>query len=277
MPLIAREARRDRGLALPEQQQVHGHLADGDLAVHRADRDPGVGTIERRACSSRPRKKPQVSRRMRQRAVLPIQLAEDRRGSGRAAAARARTACTSLAWSSRAITVSRYICIRVSGERQRNSRNASPENLRLGDEGRQARRARARTHGPGREADSRAREAHQRDRRSAPAPKLRITSDSGPAGGFAPRARELVVELRVLEVLQVERQRLLEDHLVDALAQLRAQQRLAGREPRCVAARAARRAGPPGPRSRAPCDRSRRRSRRASRSPRPRRRRSARR
>jgi hypothetical protein len=51
----------------------------------------------------------------------------------------------------------------------------------------------------------------------------------GPARSFASRTRELVVELGVLEVLQLQRQRLLQDHHVDALTQLRAQQRLAQR------------------------------------------------
>ena len=49
-----------------------------------------------------------------------------------------------------------------------------------------------------------------------------------PRGGLAPRPLQLVVELGVLELGEVQRQRLLEDHLVDALAELGAQQRLAG-------------------------------------------------
>ena len=52
-----------------------------------------------------------------------------------------------------------------------------------------------------------------------------------PARGLAPRAHQLVVELAVLELRELERQRLLEDHHVDALAELRAQQRLREREP----------------------------------------------
>jgi len=48
--------------------------------------------------------------------------------------------------------------------------------------------------------------------------------------------REFVVKLRILEVAQIERQRLFENHHVDALPQLRAQQRLAQRQPRWAAA-----------------------------------------
>src|SRR5882672_2555029 len=45
------------------------------------------------------------------------------------------------------------------------------------------------------------------------------------AGGcLAARARKLVVEFRVLEVLQLEGERLLEDHHVDPLSELRTQQ-----------------------------------------------------
>src|SRR5690348_5003028 len=50
------------------------------------------------------------------------------------------------------------------------------------------------------------------------------------AGGFAPGASQLVVELGVLEVLQLERERLLENHHIDALTELGTQQRLTQRD-----------------------------------------------
>ena len=114
--------------------------------------------------------------------------------------------------------------MRVSGERQRNSRKASPENFAS--------------------ATNDGRPGEQQDRtpmaRSAPAAcrssQSNAVLDEAEAAhdqrqratrGLAARARELVVELGILEVAQVERQRLLEDHFVDALPELRAQQRLA--------------------------------------------------
>src|SRR6185369_8041982 len=47
---------------------------------------------------------------------------------------------------------------------------------------------------------------------------------------FASRAGELVVELGVLEMLELQRQRLLEDHDVHTLTELRTQQRLTQRD-----------------------------------------------
>ena len=40
MPPIAERIADTRGLALPEQQHVHRHLAERDLAAHRARRPP---------------------------------------------------------------------------------------------------------------------------------------------------------------------------------------------------------------------------------------------
>ena len=57
-------------------------------------------------------------------------------------------------------------------------------------------------------------------------PKVRMTRLKGRLEASRARARQLVVELRVLELREVQGERLLEDHDVDALAELRAQQRL---------------------------------------------------
>src|SRR6185437_7142310 len=51
-----------------------------------------------------------------------------------------------------------------------------------------------------------------------------------PARGLAPGACQLVIELGVLEVAQLEGKGLLEDHLVDALAELHAQEGLGERQ-----------------------------------------------
>ena len=64
-------------------------------------------------------------------------------------------------------------------------------------------------------------------------PKVRVTRLKGTGRGLAPGAGQLVVEFRVLEVGQLQGQRLFQDHHVDALPHQRPQQRLAGR--RCRA------------------------------------------
>jgi hypothetical protein len=48
----------------------------------------------------------------------------------------------------------------------------------------------------------------------------------GPARGFAARARQFIVELGILELRQIQRQCFFQNHDIDALAQLRAKQRL---------------------------------------------------
>ncbi len=57
-----------------------------------------------------------------------------------------------------------------------------------------------------------------------------MTRLSGRARRFAARTRQLVVELGVFELRQIQRQRFFEDHDVDALPELRAQQRLRERD-----------------------------------------------
>ena len=126
--------------------------------------------------------------------------------------------------------------MRDSGERQRNRRNASPENFVSATNAGRPEISSTIT-AQGEKCTSRDGITRQRDRVLRPGPNVRITSAQRAARSFAACADELVVELAVLEALQLERQRLLEDHDVDALAELRAQQRLALREiPRCVAA-----------------------------------------
>ena len=118
--------------------------------------------------------------------------------------------------------------MRVSGARQRNRRNASPENfVSATNAGRPPKISTTTAHGE-KPASSTAKlviaiafwnrpgGAHDQRQR--------------PARGFAPCARELVVELRILEVRELERQRLLEDHHVDAVGELGLEQRLAQRD-----------------------------------------------
>src|SRR3569833_1749690 len=51
-----------------------------------------------------------------------------------------------------------------------------------------------------------------------------------PRGGLAPGSRELVIKLRILEMAQVEGERLFENHDVDTLAELGTQQGLEQRQ-----------------------------------------------
>ena len=46
MPPTARQRRRQRRLALLEDQDVHGHVAQGDVAAAVSSDDPGVGAVE---------------------------------------------------------------------------------------------------------------------------------------------------------------------------------------------------------------------------------------
>ena len=73
--------------------------------------------------------------------------------------------------------------MRVSGERQRNSRNASPENFVSAMNGRHAGQQQH-DHRPRREMHQQHRKAQQRDRRSAPS---RRCASPGSAGGSRPR------------------------------------------------------------------------------------------
>ncbi len=118
--------------------------------------------------------------------------------------------------------------MRVSGERQRNSRNASPEK-RASAMNAGSPDSSSTTTAQGEKWNSRLPEVTSEIAFCA-SPKVRITRLNGPAGGLAARARELVVELRVLEVRKLQGQRLLQDHHIHALAQLRPQQRLAQRQ-----------------------------------------------
>ena len=118
--------------------------------------------------------------------------------------------------------------MRVSGARQRNRRNASPENLVSAKNAGSPPSSRMTTAQGEKPASStakledgnrvleQARGAHDQRQRAA--------------RGLAPRARQLVVELRVLEVRELERQRLLEDHHVHAMRELGLEQRLAQRD-----------------------------------------------
>ena len=124
--------------------------------------------------------------------------------------------------------------MRVSGERQRNSRNAIAGEFGLGEKRRQAGDDQDH-HRPRREREQQDRVADQRDRVLHEA-EGSVDQAQRTARRLAPRPRQLVVELGVLEVRQLQRQRFFQDHDVDALAEQGAQQRLARRNAALAAA-----------------------------------------
>ena len=84
-------------------------------------------------------------------------------------------------------------------------------------------------HGPGREAGEQHAEADDRDRVLQQAGGAHHQRQR-PARRLTARARQLVVELRVLELRELEGQRLLQDHHVHAMRELCLEQRLAQRD-----------------------------------------------
>ena len=76
MPPIAERIDGHGRLALPEQQHVHGHLAERDLAAHRADGDPCVRRIERAGADETEEEAPRVAPD-RERAILAKHLLEN--------------------------------------------------------------------------------------------------------------------------------------------------------------------------------------------------------
>ena len=191
------------------------------------ERDPRVRAVERRGRDQAEHEAPRVAPH-RQVAILARTACGRCRGSARGTAGRARTASPpSRGPRARAPSRGRSACAsRASASGTAGT--LSPENFASAtNAGRPASTSTATAHGeklissvPKLISDDcvlhEAERAHHQRQRTA--------------RRLAPRARQLVVELGVLEVRQLERQRLLEDHHVDALAELRAQQRLAERD-----------------------------------------------
>ena len=222
-----REDRGDRRLALPEQQHVHRHLAERDLPAHRADRNPRVGGVERGRADEPEPESPGVAAD-RERAVLAEDLAEDRA----IAREQQRPELEELDLLGVVLAGEHGLEVHLHarlGRAPAEQAERVARELGLGDERRQAGQQQH-GDGPRRELRQQRAEAAERDRVLHETEAAHHERER-PRRGLAPRARQLVVELRVLEVREIERQRLLEDHLVDALPELRAQQRLARRQP----------------------------------------------
>ena len=221
-----REYRSHRGLPLAEQHQVHGHAADGDAAAHGRDGDPGVRGIQRRGGEQAQGEAPAVAAD-RERAILVIKAREDvavAREEARAEAVEAHFLGVILA---RQHGLEIHLHARFRRAPAKQAEGIAGE-LGLGDE---CRHAGEQQHddGPGREMDQQHAKTQQRDGVLQQAKGAHHQAQR-PARSLAPRAGELVVELRVFEMRKVERQGLLENHHVDTLAELRAQQRLAQRQ-----------------------------------------------
>ena len=63
-------------VALAEQQQVHGHLAERDRALHSLDGAPGIGRVQRGDAEQREREHPALAP-YGQIAILVVQALED--------------------------------------------------------------------------------------------------------------------------------------------------------------------------------------------------------
>jgi hypothetical protein len=218
-----RQARRHRRLALAKQRKIHGHLAERDESMHGADRYPGVGAVERGGAQQAKAHAPAVAPHG-QCAIRPVELVEDALVAIQQAPSQAEELDLL------GMVLARQHGFQVDlharlGRTPAEQAKRIAGKLRLGHERRQPRQQQHRD-GPGREPDEQhavARQGHGVLRQAEAAHHER----ERPHRGLAARPCQLVVELGVLEMLQLQRQRLLQDHDVDALAQLGAQQRLA--------------------------------------------------
>ena len=191
-----------------------------------AMRDPGIGAVQRRRRHEPEQESPGVAPD-REVAVLAVEPAED----VAVALQEHRTDAEELDLlgvvfaREHRLEVVLHARLRRAPEEQA---EGDAGEARLGDESGQA-REHQHGDGPGREVGEQGAVAHQRYRVLRKAEGAHDERQRA-ARSLAPRTRQLVVELGVLEVGELERQRLLEDHRVDALAELGAEQRLAERD-----------------------------------------------
>ena len=218
--------RRHGRLALAEQGHVHRHLPQRDEPAHGGDGDPGIGAVKRTGADEAETEAPRIATDG-QFAVLLVEAPED------VAIALEQALTQAEQLDLLGVVLARQHGLQIDlharlGRAPAEQAKCVPGELRFGNERRQSRYQQHRDR-PGREVREQRAVAHQRDAVLHQAEGAHHQAQ-GPRGGLAARARELVVELRVLEVLQLQRQRLLEDHHVHALSELGAQQRLAQRQ-----------------------------------------------
>jgi len=134
------ERARHRGLRLLEHDDVHRHRADRDQALDRRQARSTAPCRRRPACRSRRGRFAQTSRRrIVRRAIRGIELVERSRCSA-PRPPRPETEQLDLlrVILARSITVSTYICSRVSGVRQRDRPERIAENLSSAHERRES-------------------------------------------------------------------------------------------------------------------------------------------
>jgi len=210
-------------LCLPEDEQEHRHVAEGELAPRRSERDPRVRPVEGHVCEEREEQRihPLADRAIAIRAVVAI---EDRA----VAPEEERTEAEELHLFDVVVPGDRRLEVALLARLVRAPPKDSERVLgeaRL-DEERRNRDAEDEHDGQGEDLEEEDPVADERDDVAHERERSRDERDR-PVARAAPRGGHLVVELGPLEVGQRERQRLLEDSLVDALRELRAKERLA--------------------------------------------------
>jgi hypothetical protein len=211
-----------RGLTLAKQHEIHGHLTHAHGAEHGFRGDPPVAAVQRRGAEQPQAKAPRIATQS-QVTVFAIQPRE----YVAIAVEKTRTQFEQFHFLRRVFARQHRFQIglhaRLRGTPAKQAERLAGE-FRLGQERRQSRRDQEH-HSPGREADQKTAEGQQRDR-ILHQPEGAHDQAQRAARGFAARARQFVVELRILELSELQGQRLFQDHDIDTLPELRAQQRL---------------------------------------------------
>ena len=218
--------RRHRRLSLAKQHEVHRHLAERDAPHDRGKGDPRIGCVEGQGADQAKGEAPAVAAQG-EIAIGRIEFVED----VAVAAEQHRSEAEQLDLlgavfaGQHGLQVKLHARFRRTPAKQGEGLAGEPG---FGDEGRQSGQQQDQ-HRPRRERDQQDAIADQGDQ-VLREPEGPVDQGQRAARRFAPRTRELVVELGILEVGEIQGQRLVENHHVDALAELRAQQGLAERD-----------------------------------------------
>ncbi len=203
---------------MPEQHQVHG----AHRAEHRFHGNPDVAAVQRRRSEQSQPEAPGVAAQG-EIAIFAVQAGEN------VAVAIEKSLSQIEELHFLGVIFARQHRLQINlHARLRRAPAEQPECLagkfRLREERRQSGQHQQQ-HRPGREAIQQSTEGNERDGILTQCEGAHDEAQRT-AGGFAARPRQLVIEFRILELRQIQRQRLFQDHDVDALTQLRAQQRL---------------------------------------------------
>ncbi len=214
------QRRLDRRLPLAEDREIKGEVAQRDRAHRRADRHERIGAVER-SQRDQPERDSGNALAQGEGTVLGVELLEQR--------------AVALQDQRRQIEQLHFLHVRVAGQDPfqvvlppafRRPPGVEPERLArvagLGDEGRH-RGGGDQQHGPGGEPDQQDRVADQDEELLQQRGGLQRHAERAIAR-LAPRVLHLVVEVRVLEVAQLQRGGLFQDHGVDVIAERGAHQ-----------------------------------------------------